>query len=50
MAGVYFGIESGVVVVSMVERPATGGAWVFAGGVEQGGVRGRFRSMAIPRR
>ena len=37
MAGVYFGIESGVVVVSMVERPATGGAWVLADSFRKAG-------------
>ena len=42
MAGVHFGIESGVVVVSMVERPATGGAWVVVGGWVQGGVKGWY--------
>lgn len=36
--GFNFGIESGVVAVSVVGWPATGEAWVLADGVEQGGV------------
>ena len=30
--------------------PATAGGWAVVGGWEQGGVKGWFRSMAIPRR
>ena len=46
----YFGIESGVAGVSGAGWPATAGAWVVAAAWAQGGVKGWFRSMAIPRR
>ena len=44
------GFESGVVVVSGAGWPATADGWAVVGGQEQGGVKGWFRSMAIPRR
>ena len=45
-----FCFESGVVVVSAAGWPATVDGWAVVGGQEQGGVKGWFRSMAIPRR
>lgn len=44
------GIESGVIDMSGAGWPATGERWAVADSVEQGGVKGWFRSLAIPRR
>lgn len=48
--GNFLGFESGVAGVSAAGWPATADGWAIVGGQEQGGVKGWFRSMAIPRR